>query len=79
MCYAYGKRFVGKETSLVLELREELFSVPYDQVNWDRARNECAKEDLYYPHPLVQVCTLRTRWTFATYAQAEGFRRPRAL
>jgi hypothetical protein len=59
MCYAYGKRFVGKETNLVLELREELFSVPYDQVNWNRARNECAKEDLYYPHPFLQVCALR--------------------
>lgn len=55
MCYVYGKRFVGKETSLVLALREELFSIPYSQVDWDRARNQCAKEDLYYPHPLLQV------------------------
>ncbi|GAQ81630.1 cycloartenol synthase [Klebsormidium nitens] len=54
MCYVYGKRFVGKETSLVLALREELFSIPYSQVDWNRARNQCAKEDLYYPHPLLQ-------------------------
>ncbi|KAJ6732648.1 TERPENE CYCLASE/MUTASE FAMILY MEMBER [Salix koriyanagi] len=28
--------------------------VPYHQVDWNTARNTCAKEDLYYPHPLVQ-------------------------
>ncbi|KAJ3696282.1 hypothetical protein LUZ60_001659 [Juncus effusus] len=54
MSYIYGKRFVGKITPLVQELRKELFSVPYDQIDWDKARNECAKEDLYYPHPMIQ-------------------------
>ncbi|KAL3371286.1 hypothetical protein AABB24_008027 [Solanum stoloniferum] len=54
MCYLYGKRFVGPITPTVLSLRKELFTVPYHEVDWDKARNECAKEDLYYPHPLVQ-------------------------
>ncbi|KAL9241665.1 hypothetical protein vseg_015749 [Gypsophila vaccaria] len=54
MSYLYGKRFVGPITPTVLALRRELFNVPYHEIDWDRARNECAKEDLYYPHPLVQ-------------------------
>ncbi|XP_074308924.1 cycloartenol synthase 2 [Silene latifolia] len=54
MSYLYGKRFVGPLTPTVLSLRRELFNVPYHEIDWDRARNECAKEDLYYPHPLVQ-------------------------
>ncbi|KAL8141223.1 hypothetical protein V2J09_007244 [Rumex salicifolius] len=54
MSYLYGKRFVGPITPTVLELRRELYSVPYHEIDWDHARNECAKEDLYYPHPLIQ-------------------------
>uniref|UniRef100_A0A0D3F0I3 Terpene cyclase/mutase family member n=1 Tax=Oryza barthii TaxID=65489 RepID=A0A0D3F0I3_9ORYZ len=54
MCYIYGKRFVGPVTPIILELRKELYEVPYNEVDWDKARNLCAKEDLYYPHPFVQ-------------------------
>lgn len=54
MSYLYGKRFVGPLTPTVFSLRKELYTVPYDHVDWNQARNLCAKEDLYYPHPLVQ-------------------------
>jgi len=54
MCYLYAKRATGPITPLVMSLREELFPTPYDAVDWDKARNTCAKEDLYYPHPMVQ-------------------------
>ncbi|KAF8685985.1 hypothetical protein HU200_043913 [Digitaria exilis] len=54
MSYIYGKRFVGRITPLVLELRKELYRDLYNEINWDKARNQCAKEDLYYPHPPVQ-------------------------
>ncbi|CAN1270054.1 Cycloartenol synthase [Linum perenne] len=54
MSYLYGKRFVGPINPTVLSLRKELFTVPYHDIDWNRARNECAKEDLYYPHPLIQ-------------------------
>ncbi|XP_058113464.1 cycloartenol synthase 2-like [Magnolia sinica] len=54
MSYLYGKRFVGPITPLILSLRKELYMTPYQQVDWNQARNLCAKEDLYYPHPLVQ-------------------------
>ncbi|XP_027337244.1 cycloartenol synthase-like [Abrus precatorius] len=54
MSFLYGKRFVGPITPLVLSLRTELYTTPYHKINWNHARNLCAKEDLYYPHPLVQ-------------------------
>ncbi|KAL6985034.1 CRISPR-associated protein 1, variant 2 [Sarracenia purpurea var. burkii] len=54
MSYLYGKRFVGPITPTVLALRKELYTVPYHEIDWNKARNQCAKEDLYYPHPLVQ-------------------------
>lgn len=54
MSYLYGKRFVGPITPTVLSLRKELYTVPYHNIDWDAARNLCAKEDLYYPHPLIQ-------------------------
>ncbi|KAL8191563.1 hypothetical protein R6Q57_028294 [Mikania cordata] len=54
MSYLYGKRFVGRITELVKDLRQELYIDPYHDISWNKARNTCAKEDLYYPHPLVQ-------------------------
>ncbi|XP_061362064.1 lupeol synthase [Gastrolobium bilobum] len=54
MSYLYGKRFVGPITGLIRSLREEMYKDPYDQINWNKARNTVAKEDLYYPHPLIQ-------------------------
>lgn len=35
--------------------REELYPKPYDKIDWNAARNQIAKEDLYYPHPMIQV------------------------
>lgn len=54
MSYLYAKRFVGWINSTILSLRRELYSLPYHRIDWDMARNQCAKEDLYYPHPAVQ-------------------------
>jgi hypothetical protein len=31
--------------------------MPYDSIDWNAARNQIAKEDLYYPHPMIQVST----------------------
>ncbi|PKA65824.1 Cycloartenol synthase [Apostasia shenzhenica] len=54
MSYIYGKRFVGPITPTVVSLRKELYTTPYNKIDWNLARNQCAKEDLYYPHPLIQ-------------------------
>ncbi|KAL2341226.1 hypothetical protein Fmac_009166 [Flemingia macrophylla] len=74
MSYLYGKKFVGPITPLILNLREELFIQPYDKNSWKKARHKCAKEDLYYPYPLIQdliwdsllvfVKPFLTRWPF---------------
>ncbi|XP_050285981.1 beta-amyrin synthase-like [Quercus robur] len=52
--YLYGKRFVGPITSLILQLREELYTQPYSEVNWRKVRNLCAKEDVYCPKFWIQ-------------------------
>ncbi|KAJ6794943.1 cycloartenol synthase 2-like [Iris pallida] len=54
MSYLYGRRFVGPITETILSLRKELYVLPYIQICWDMARNQCAKEDLYNPHPLIK-------------------------
>ncbi|KAK3020175.1 hypothetical protein RJ639_046983 [Escallonia herrerae] len=43
MSYLYGKRFVGPISAITLSLRKELYSEPYHKVNWNLARNQCAK------------------------------------
>ncbi|KXZ42932.1 hypothetical protein GPECTOR_110g224 [Gonium pectorale] len=55
MSYVYGKRGTCKETPLTAAIRAELYPMPYGKIDWNAARNQCAKEDLYYPHPMVQA------------------------
>ncbi|CAN0864502.1 Beta-amyrin synthase [Linum grandiflorum] len=72
MSYLYGRRFTGTITPLVLELRQELYTQPYGKINWRKTRSLCCREDLYYPHPMIQdliwdglsmvVEPLLTRW-----------------
>ncbi|KAJ6945529.1 hypothetical protein NC651_000551 [Populus alba x Populus x berolinensis] len=74
MAYLYGKRFVGPITPLILQIREEIYSEPYEKLNWRRVRHLCAKEDNYYPHTSIQILfwdaiytfgePLLTRWPF---------------
>jgi cycloartenol synthase len=55
MCYVYGIRGTGPSSPLTEALRGELYCESgYGSINWDAARSACAKEDLYYPHPLIQ-------------------------
>ena len=56
MSYVWGVRGTAKRTPLTDALRQELYVAPYDSIDWDAARNQCAKPDLYYPHPKLQVC-----------------------
>ncbi|XP_039172111.1 beta-amyrin synthase [Eucalyptus grandis] len=65
MSYLYGKRFVGPITPLVQQLREELHTQPYDTICWRKVCHLCAKEDLYYPHPLVQDLIWDSLYIFA--------------
>eukprot|EP00899_Mesostigma_viride_P028010 jgi/Mesvir1/8394/Mv12638-RA.1 len=54
MSYVYGRRGTGAPTALTQALRSELYPEPYASINWNSTRNRCAKEDLYYSHPLIQ-------------------------
>ncbi|GFP81152.1 dammarenediol ii synthase [Phtheirospermum japonicum] len=54
MSYLYGKKYHGPITDLVLSLRQEIHVKPYDQIDWNKARHDCCKDDLYYPHTSVQ-------------------------
>lgn len=49
MAYCYGHKVTGPVTPLVEELRNELYTQPYNTINWAAARNQCAAADLYYP------------------------------
>ena len=59
MSYMYGKRGTCKETPLTAAIRGELYVQDYNTIDWNAARNQCAKEDLYYPHPKVGLAVLR--------------------
>ncbi|XP_063941883.1 dammarenediol II synthase-like isoform X3 [Daucus carota subsp. sativus] len=54
MSYLYGKKYHGTITDLVLELRQEIHPIPYEDIDWNKQRHNCCKQDLYYPHNFVQ-------------------------
>jgi squalene/oxidosqualene cyclase-like protein len=61
MAYCYGAKFTGKHTPLINELRKELYTEPYGQINWSKARNFCSEADRYTtPSPLLGVLNLFT-------------------
>ena len=47
MCYLYAKRFQCPDDDLIMDLREELYPVPYDSIDWVSQRNNVASSDLY--------------------------------
>jgi cycloartenol synthase len=54
MSYVYGVRGTSTHTEVPHQLRDELFTRPFKSIDWNKSRNQCAAEDLYYPHPLLQ-------------------------
>ncbi|KAJ3267503.1 Lanosterol synthase (Oxidosqualene--lanosterol cyclase) [Borealophlyctis nickersoniae] len=50
MGFLYAQRAKGKETPLVLQLREEIYTQPYESINWPSQRNNVSDIDVYYPH-----------------------------
>ncbi|PON45625.1 Terpenoid cyclases/protein prenyltransferase alpha-alpha toroid [Parasponia andersonii] len=53
-CFIFIQRFVGPIAELVQSLRQEIYTEPYNEINWNKARNTVVKEDLFHPHSLVQ-------------------------
>ena len=59
MAYCFGNKIVGRQTALTDELRKELYSEDYNSINWTKARNSCARADLYYPQAFLLKGTNR--------------------
>ncbi|KAI7998670.1 Beta-amyrin synthase 1 [Camellia lanceoleosa] len=74
MSYLYEKRFVGPITDLVKQLRKELHSRPYDEVNWKKYWHVCAKllnptetfADIVIEHEYVE-CTAASIQAFVLF------------
>ncbi|RVX66222.1 hypothetical protein B0A52_10149 [Exophiala mesophila] len=49
MSYIWSKRWTMPETPLVRQLRDELFTQPYDTIDFGGHRNSIAPEDNYHP------------------------------
>jgi len=56
MSYCYGVKLKATENKLTHELRKELFTQDYHKIDWKKARNTCAKADVYHPpHTALSV------------------------
>lgn len=65
--YLYARRWQVPDAPLLAELRDEIYAVPYDQVRFDRARNQISANDLYLPHSfwlrrVHDVLSVLERW-----------------
>ncbi|KAL6602716.1 hypothetical protein ACP70R_043077 [Stipagrostis hirtigluma subsp. patula] len=75
IAFLYAKRFVGPITPTILALRKEIYGLPYDEINWSKARNTCAKEDQRYRpsviYKAISTCLntfvepILNRWPFS--------------
>ncbi|MCS6818885.1 MAG: terpene cyclase/mutase family protein, partial [Chitinophagales bacterium] len=56
MSYCYGVRLTAKDNPLLQQLRSEIYSKNYEQINWVEARNKCSNTDIYQPmHPILII------------------------
>jgi lanosterol synthase len=47
MAYCYGLKVKGEETTLVKEIRNEIYTEEYNKINWSSARNSCCEKDVF--------------------------------
>eukprot|EP00190_Bangiopsis_sp_CCMP1999_P005493 CAMPEP_0198733352 /NCGR_PEP_ID=MMETSP1475-20131203/45031_1 /TAXON_ID= ORGANISM="Unidentified sp., Strain CCMP1999" /NCGR_SAMPLE_ID=MMETSP1475 /ASSEMBLY_ACC=CAM_ASM_001111 /LENGTH=733 /DNA_ID=CAMNT_0044496637 /DNA_START=86 /DNA_END=2286 /DNA_ORIENTATION=+ len=52
--YLYGIRARGELTKLVKDLRTEIYSKPYDKIQWADYKGQCCKIDEYFERPKIQ-------------------------
>ncbi|KAI7871654.1 terpenoid cyclases/protein prenyltransferase alpha-alpha toroid [Spinellus fusiger] len=50
MGYIYAHRLSAPLTEFTQSLRDELYTCPYNKINWNKQRNNIAEVDLYTPH-----------------------------
>lgn len=65
MGYVYARRLSPEPTTFIMQLREELYVEPYENISWKKQRNNVAEVDLFLPHSklidslyreFVQIC-----------------------
>lgn len=49
MSYCYGKKVQAELTPLIEALRQELYTQPYAEINWKKARREACEIDIFHP------------------------------
>ena len=49
MGYMYGRRLSADVNPLIESLRQELYSQPYDTIDWAQARDNVSSADQYLP------------------------------
>ncbi|HET7543061.1 MAG TPA: terpene cyclase/mutase family protein [Polyangiaceae bacterium] len=77
LSYLYGGKRAATLSPILRELRRELYPQGYDQVDWDRARDQVAPADSLSPRsPLLDVAT---RWLRAIEARCPRPLRAKAL
>lgn len=69
MAYCFGLKVKGVVTPLIHEIRNEIYSKPYEQIDWIKARSYCSSPDLYHQaSPLLKMLNAFTN-TYEKMAQ----------
>jgi lanosterol synthase len=56
MTYCYGHKITCALTPLTKQLREDIYTEPYEEINWSAARDSCNDADVYAaPSPLLKA------------------------
>lgn len=53
LSYLYGRRWQAADTPLLAAIRSEIYSRPYHQLDFSKARNLVAASDIYTPHTRI--------------------------
>lgn len=53
MSYCYGVKLKAPVTDIIRELREEIYTQPYDTIDWPKYRFFVAPIDIYNPHSMI--------------------------
>lgn len=56
MAYAFGYKISHPLNELTTSIRNEIYSKPYNTINWAKARNHCCSKDVYHKaSPIIHV------------------------
>ncbi|KAK9480917.1 terpenoid cyclases/protein prenyltransferase alpha-alpha toroid [Lipomyces japonicus] len=75
MGYLYSERVKADLDPLLLLLRQELYTQPYDEIDFSKHRNSISAVDIYYPHTKLLDMTNRVIVWFEKYVRPEWLKR----